>query len=112
MTDIDHADTADNKTESKRIKSLGLIVEQEARRFFSEAQLKPDPALVAEGWQARFIADARQTKEAVELYAQLGFEVRAEPVPVEQMGDDCSDCQALILLQFKTIYTRKKKNKA
>lgn len=93
---------------SKSVKKLGQIVEQEARRFFSEAQLDPDPALIAEGWQPRFIADARQTREATELYTQLGFEVRAEPVPVEQMGDDCSDCQVLVLLQFKTIYTRKK----
>jgi len=90
------------------VKSISLIVEQEARRFFSEAQLNPDPELVAQGWQPRFIGDARQTKEATELYQELGFEVRVEPVPVEEMGDDCSDCQVLILLQFKTIYTRKK----
>lgn len=108
MTNADA--TAASGEESKKVdaKSLGQIVGQEARRFFSEAQLKPDPALVAEGWQPRFIADARQTKEATELYKQLGFEVRAEPVPVEQMGDECSDCQVLVLLQFSTIYTRKK----
>ena len=108
MPDIDHDDISNIATESADVKSLGLIVGQEARRFFSEAQLKPDPALVAEGWQPRFIADARQTKEATDLYEELGFEVRAEPVPIEDMGDECSDCQALILLQFKTIYTRKK----
>jgi hypothetical protein len=96
-----------NKPQQNDVESLGLIVEQEAKRSFSEAQLKPDPALVAEGWQPRFIGDARQTKEAMELYAELGFEVRAEPVPAEQMGDECSDCQVLMLLQFKTIYTRK-----
>ena len=97
-----------DNTPQTNVKSLGLIVEQEARRFFSEAQLKPDPELVAQGWQPRFIGDARQTKEATELYQELGFEVRAEPVPADEMGDDCSDCQVLILLQFKTIYTRKK----
>ncbi|MFQ5577918.1 MAG: hypothetical protein ACE5G8_13120 [Anaerolineae bacterium] len=104
----DHNRKTDPSSPPGDVKSLGLIVEQEARRFFSEAQLKPDPALVAEGWNPRFIADARQTKEAVELYTELGYEVRAEPVPVEQMGDECSDCQVLVLLQFKTIYTRKK----
>jgi len=108
MPDIDHDDISNIASDQDSVKSLGLIVEQEARRFFSEAQLKPDPALVAEGWQPRFIADARQTKEATELYEELGFDVRAEPVPVEDMGEDCSDCQVLILLQFKTIYTRKK----
>ena len=108
MSDLDHPTDSNDEPPEKTVKSLGGIVEQEARRFFSEAQLKPDPELVAEGWQPRFIADARQAKEATELYTQLGFEVRAEPVPVEQMEDDCSDCQVLILLQFKTIYTRKK----
>jgi hypothetical protein len=110
MSDADRHAVSANQSQPDDVKSLGLIVEQEARRFFSEAQLKPNPALVAEGWQPRFIADARQTKEATELYEELGFEVRAEPVPVEDMGDECSDCQALILLQFKTIYTRKKGN--
>ncbi len=99
---------SDSNAQQANIKSLSLVVEQEARRFFSEAQIKPDPALVAEGWQPRFIGDGRQVKEATELYEELGFEVRAEPVPAEQMGDDCTDCQVLILLQFKTIYTRKK----
>ena len=108
MPDSGRSDAANN-SQPAQVQSLSLIVEQEARRFFSDAQLKPDPALVAEGWQPRFIGDARQVKEATDLYTELGFEVRAEPVPVEQMGDECSDCQVLILLQFKTIYTRKKK---
>ena len=108
MSDSNHNTVSGASQQANVTSSLSLIVEQEARRFFSEAQLKPDPALVAEGWQPRFIADARQTKEATELYQELGFEVRVEPVPVKDMGDDCSDCQVLILLQFKTIYTRKK----
>ncbi len=98
MSDSDH---------NAQVKSLSFIVELEAKRFFADAQLKPDPALIAAGWQPRFVADARQTKEATELYTELGYEVRAELVPVEQMDDECSDCQVLILLQFKTIYTRK-----
>ncbi len=102
--------TSSNDTPQADVKSLSLVVEQEARRFFSEAKLNPDPALMAKGWQPRFIGDARQVKEATELYEELGFEILAEPVPVEQMGDDCTDCKVLILLQFKTIYTRKKKN--
>lgn len=110
MSDFDKQADSSEGSESSSVQTLGIIVEQEAKRFFSEAQLKPDPALVAEGWQPRFIADARQTKEATELYEQLGFEVRAEPVPAEQMGDECSDCQVLLLLQFKTIYTRKKRD--
>ena len=82
---------------------------ESARRFLSEAQLAPDPKLAAEGWVRRFIADARRAEEALELYRQLGFEVRAEPVRVEEVGDDCQDCRLLMLLQFKTIYTRRRK---
>ena len=88
--------------------SLGPLVEQEARRFLSEAQLEGDPALLADGWERRFIADARRAEEAVELYESLGYEVRAEPVRREEMGEDCDDCQLLAALQFQTIYTRKK----
>jgi hypothetical protein len=88
--------------------SLGPFVEQEARRFLSEAQLEGDPALLADGWERRFIADARRAEEAIELYESLGYEVLAEPVRKEELGEDCDDCQLLAALQFKTIYTRKR----
>jgi hypothetical protein len=83
-------------------------LEREDQRRLSEAQLEPDPALVAEGWERRFIADPFRAKEALELYAQLGYEVRAEPVRPVELGGDCEDCRVVTLFQFKTIYTRKK----
>ncbi len=91
-------------------KKLGHVVEQEAQRILSETELGADPALVAQGWERRFIADGRRAAEAMELYEELGYEVRGEPVRAEAMLDDCEDCQLLILLQFKTIYTRKKRS--
>ncbi len=93
---------------SELSKKLGHVVEQEAQRILSEAELTADPALVAEGWERRFVADGRRAAEAMELYEQLGYEVRGEPVRAEEMLDDCEDCQLLILMQFKTIYTRKR----
>jgi hypothetical protein len=66
-----------------------------------------DAALLADGWERRFMADAARAKEAVELYASLGFEVRAEPVRREDIADDCEDCQLVTLLKFATIYTRR-----
>ena len=86
---------------------LGRIVEGEAKRMLSEAQLEPDPALVAAGWERRFIADGRRADEAMELYRELGYEVRAEPVDPELVAEECEDCQLLMLMRFKTIYTRK-----
>lgn len=70
--------------------------------------MTPD-GLAAEGWERRFTADARRADEALELYRQLGFEVRAEPVRPEELVDDCQDCRLLTRLQFKTIYTRVRK---
>lgn len=90
-------------------RSLGSIVEQEARRVLSEAQFAPDRARMAAGWERRFVTDGRRAAEMVELYRQLGFEVCADPVTPEQVGDDCADCRLLMLLEFKTIYTRKKR---
>lgn len=87
---------------------LEPIVQQEAQRILSEAQFQPDPALVAEGWERRFITDATRLKEVIDLYAELGYAVRAEPLKVEEFGDDCEGCTLVALLQFKTIYTRKK----
>lgn len=87
---------------------LGLVVEGEARRLLAESGLEPDPALVAEGWERRFIADTQRADEAMELYRSLGYEVRGVPLRREDIGPDCDDCQLVMLLNFTTIYTRKK----
>ncbi len=89
----------------------GRAAEQDkggAKRVLSEQQLQADSELVSEGWERRFIADVRRAEEAMELYEQLGYEVRAEHAQAEELGDDCDDCQLFLLLQFKTIYTRKR----
>ncbi len=87
---------------------LGRLVEEEAKRVLSEAQLTADPLLIAEGWERRFVTDGRRAAEAVELYEELGYEVRAEMVRREELENECEDCQLVLLMQFKTIYTRKK----
>lgn len=92
---------------AKLVKIADLLHNSEGR-FLSEAQLQPDPRLVAEGWQRRFTADAQRAKEAVELYTSLGYEVRAEPVTTADLHDDCDDCLASAALSLCTIYTRKK----
>lgn len=89
-----------------RTKPLSLLVGQEARRVLSEAQLEPDPKLIAEGWERRFIADGVRAEETMALYRELGYEVLAVPVRAEELGDDCDDCQLVGVLKFVTIYTR------
>jgi len=86
---------------------LAALVQGEGRRLLSEAALTPDPARVAAGWERRFIADARRAEEAMALYQSLGFEVVADPVRLDGLDTDCQDCRLAMLLQFKTIYTRR-----
>ncbi len=87
---------------------LSRLVEEEAKRVLSEAQLTGDPVLIAEGWERRFVTDGRRAAEAVELYEELGYEVRAETVRREELENECEDCQLVLLMRFKTIYTRGK----
>jgi hypothetical protein len=89
------------------MKSLSFVVQHEAHRVLSEEQLEGDPELLAAGWERRFIADGKRAKEAEQLYRELGYEVLAEPVRPQEMKEDCEDCQLLMAMQFKTIYTRK-----
>lgn len=77
-------------------------------RVLSPGQLQADPALVAQGWERRFTADAQRAKEAMELYEQLGYDVRAEPMRPEELDDDCEDCGTVVAFHFLAIYTRKK----
>jgi hypothetical protein len=70
----------------------------------------PDPQLIAEGWERRFIADAKRAQDAMEMYVELGHEVRLEPVNQESSTNECSGCW-LAFSQFKVIYTRKRLEK-
>lgn len=91
-----------------KLVKIESLLQSSSDRFLSEAQLRPDPALAAEGWQRRFTVDEERAKEVVELYAQLGYEVRAEPVVPDVAADDCHACQSFVALRLRTIYTRKK----
>ncbi len=77
-------------------------------RVLSAGQLQADLALLAQGWQRRFTADAQRAKEAMELYEKLGYEVRAEPVRPEELDDDCEECGTVVAFHFVAIYTRRK----
>ncbi len=68
----------------------------------------PDPRLMAEGWQRRFMADSQRLAEYIELYTSLGCEVRTEVVKPEEIGDECEGCRLIMCRQFVTLYTRKR----
>ena len=75
----------------------------------SESQ-KSSAELQDEGWTKRFTALGRRLNEVAELYSNLGFEVRLEPVDLDQedtmSADSCKDC--FVTMQARTIYTRPK----
>jgi hypothetical protein len=87
--------------------AIESLLKKSGDRFLSEAQLRPDPVLIAEGWQRRFTVDEERSKEVTDLYTQLGYEVQAEPVNAGEPQDDCHDCHASTTLRLRTIYTRK-----
>ena len=66
--------------------------------------------LQAEGWTRRFTALGRRLNEAAELYNELGYEVRLEPVNQNEEetagAEGCKDC--FVTMQARTIYTRPK----
>lgn len=66
-----------------------------------------DPTLVAQGWERRFVIEGRRAEEFAELYRQLGLEVRLEPLDTSHLPNGCSECQLVMLLQFRAVYTRK-----
>jgi hypothetical protein len=86
--------------------ALSRLVQAEAQRVLAQAQITPDPARAAEGWERRFIADAERADEAVRLYEELGYEACADPLRPDDLAGECEDCRLLMLLRFKTIYTR------
>ena len=78
-----------------------------ARGDFIGCTLPPDPELAAEGWELRFIADARMARDAVDTYQEVGYEVKLVALTGDSLKDECSGCKA-IFQQFKALYTRKK----
>jgi hypothetical protein len=70
----------------------------------------PGAQLQDKGWTRRFTAFGRRLNEATELYSELGFEVRLEPVDLYQEetmeAEICKDC--FVTMQARTIYTRPK----
>ena len=68
---------------------------------------RPDASLLQEGWEYRFVASGQRLQEAQELYNELGFDVRSESIPPESFPEGCEECQLILMLKFKAIYTRR-----
>ena len=67
-----------------------------------------DPALVAEGWEQRYLADENRAAEARELYSALGYEVLEHRLEPDDFGPGCGECPVLVVCgSYVMVYTRK-----
>ena len=67
----------------------------------------PDPELVADGWERRFMADPQRAEEAQSIYDELGFEVLAVTIKPSELSVLCGDCRLATCQAYVTIYTRR-----
>ena len=66
----------------------------------------PPVAPEIDGWEARYFGDEPRLSEQVELYKELGFKVRLEPLKPE-MCDGCVECFKDSMKPFSILYVRK-----
>ena len=62
-----------------------------------------------EGWIKRTTIGEPRLSEIVELYKSLGYEVRLEPVKLDELDEECRKCYEIEGDKVKTVYVRKKK---
>ncbi len=74
--------------------------------------LMTNPALAAEGWQRRYLADESRAKEAEETYRAAGFEVLLHRLKPDDFGDKCVDCAASVCASYVVVYTRRPRPQA
>ncbi|MDH5419852.1 MAG: hypothetical protein OEY39_04780 [Candidatus Bathyarchaeota archaeon] len=65
--------------------------------------------LAEEGWVKQTTIGEPRLGEIVELYKSLGYEVRLEPVRLDELDEECRRCYESEIDEVKTVYVRKKK---
>jgi len=61
------------------------------------------------GWIKQTTIGEPRLSEIVELYKSLGYEVRLEPVKLDELDEECRKCYEDEVDKVKTVYVRKKK---
>ncbi len=65
--------------------------------------------LEKQGWVKQTTYDEPRLSDIVEMYEEMGLEVRIEPFdPGENGGPGCHECMKIQPGRYKTIYTREK----
>lgn len=78
--------------------------------------MKREEDLVRAGWEKRFVACEPRLSEMVEMYEEIGFEVRLEPLPTKEEieaesaspceGNECTVCFDIDRERYRIIFTR------
>jgi hypothetical protein len=69
------------------------------------AAVDRDLMLAVDGWRRRFVGAPPRLAEMVELYRELGHEVRVEELTDRDLAEACAGCR-LALSLFRIVYTR------
>jgi hypothetical protein len=65
--------------------------------------------LKKKGWVKRTTIDEPRLSEIVDEYETLGFEVRLEPVNLDELNEGCRRCYGSNVDRFRTVYVRKRR---
>jgi len=79
--------------------------------------MKREEDLIKAGWEKRFVACEPRLSEMVEMYEEIGFEVRLEPLPAKEELEaaeasscdekGCSVCFDVDPERYRIIFTRR-----
>jgi len=75
----------------------------------SEKKGLREKELEKEGWIKQTTIGEPRLSEIVELYKSLGYEVRLEPVKINDLDDECRRCYEGEINEVKTVYVKKRK---
>jgi len=85
--------------------SVHNVNHQESPDGFS---LPADCDLVTQGWVQRHLVAPDRAQESMDLYASLGFEVRACALSPDDFPPQCAHCASEACHSYVMIYTRRK----
>ncbi len=91
--------------EERRDDAAAVDGTPEAGRYYG-CDLPHDSALTDDGWEWRGNADSRRSRDLVDMYSEVGFEVRLEPIEVDNMCSACDGCKGAFS-EFSAVYIRK-----
>jgi hypothetical protein len=67
--------------------------------------MERDLRLAQDGWTRRFVGGPPRLAEMMDLYRELGHEVRVEALTDDDLAEHCAGCRAALAL-FRIVYTR------